>query len=265
MKCSDIERKLSLLSLLDNCKENTGLIVGRSDKNVSTVVVAYRVDKETVEYAVSVQADMIISYEPVIKEPLLTIKSQSYQGRILLQLLRHDIACYSLGRGFDMCDKGMAEWIAARMELSGDYEKAYSTQKGFTWIGQYNKEKSLEEITKIAGEAFQENEVRVFTQNVDKKGMTDAAVVVWADDKSIDEAIERGAQFIITCDIAYSEAVRACSENKAVIVLSGETAENSFTDCMEQYLAEVLSSSVEILTMPVKRKSRIFISGKEEV
>ena len=77
MKCSDIEKQLELfipkgLAQTDK-KENTGLIVGRSDKNVSTIIVAYRIDQETIDYAVSAQADMIISYEPIIEEPILTI------------------------------------------------------------------------------------------------------------------------------------------------------------------------------------------------
>ena len=79
MKCSDIEKQLELfipkgLAQTDK-KENTGLIVGRSDKNVSTIIVAYRIDQETIDYAVSAQADMIISYEPIIEEPILTIGS----------------------------------------------------------------------------------------------------------------------------------------------------------------------------------------------
>lgn len=91
MKCSDIEKQLELfipkgLAQTDK-KENTGLIVGRSDKNVSTIIVAYRIDQETIDYAVSAQADMIISYEPIIEEPILTIGSTNYQGRLLLQLL----------------------------------------------------------------------------------------------------------------------------------------------------------------------------------
>ena len=125
MKCSDIEKQLELfipkgLAQTDK-KENTGLIVGRSDKNVSTIIVAYRIDQETIDYAVSAQADMIISYEPIIEEPILTIGSTNYQGRLLLQLLRHDIACYATGSSFDKCKGGSADWLASRLELSGVY------------------------------------------------------------------------------------------------------------------------------------------------
>ena len=59
MRCNDIEKQLELFipkraTAVE--KENTGLIVGRSDKNVSTIVVAYRVDQETIDYAISEQA-----------------------------------------------------------------------------------------------------------------------------------------------------------------------------------------------------------------
>ena len=121
MKCSDIEKQLELfipkgLAQTDK-KENTGLIVGRSDKNVSTIIVAYRIDQETIDYAVSAQADMIISYEPIIEEPILTIGSTNYQGRLLLQLLRHDIACYATGSSFDKCKGGSADWLASRHHM----------------------------------------------------------------------------------------------------------------------------------------------------
>ena len=64
---------------------------------------------------------MIISYEPIIEEPILTIGSTNYQGRLLLQLLRHDIACYATGSSFDKCKGGSADWLASRLELSGVY------------------------------------------------------------------------------------------------------------------------------------------------
>ena len=67
----------------------------------------------------SAQADMIISYEPIIEEPILTIGSTNYQGRLLLQLLRHDIACYATGSSFDKCKGGSAVWLASSLVLSG--------------------------------------------------------------------------------------------------------------------------------------------------
>ena len=165
MKCSDIEKQLELfipkgLAQTDK-KENTGLIVGRSDKNVSTIIVAYRIDQETIDYAVSAQADMIISYEPIIEEPILTIGSTNYQGRLLLQLLRHDIACYATGSSFDKCKGGSADWLASRLELSGVYitepQASYAgmedtvCQSGEGRIGYYKKKKSLEELTDMIG------------------------------------------------------------------------------------------------------------------
>ena len=99
-------------------KKNTGLIVGRSDKNVSTIIVAYRIDQETIDYAVSAQADMIISYEPIIEELFNNWKSSNIQGTCFcLQLLRHDIACYATGSSFDKCKGGSADWLASRLEL----------------------------------------------------------------------------------------------------------------------------------------------------
>ena len=252
MKCSDIEKQLELfipkgLAQTDK-KENTGLIVGRSDKNVSTIIVAYRIDQETIDYAVSAQADMIISYEPIIEEPILTIGSTNYQGRLLLQLLRHDIACYATGSSFDKCKGGSADWLASRLELSGVYitqpQASYAgmedtvCQSGKGRIGYYKKKKSLEELTDMICNLF-------------------------SLEKSIEAAMERGVQLIVTCGVSSKEAMKACSEHRAVLELPGETAAHIFETCVEQYLSEVLSSSIEILTIPMQRKSRFLKCRKE--
>ena len=277
MKCSDIEKQLELFipkGITAAEKENTGLIVGRSDKNVSTIVVAYRIDQETVDYAVSAQADMIITREPVIKEPIFKIGSDSYQGRLLLQLLRHDIACYATGSSFDLCKGGTADWIADKIELSGVYNieqgveytgiNGQPCQSGAGRIGHYKKKKTLEEIVNRVCDEFSLEAVRAYiSKEEDGLAFSDVAVVVWADETSLDAAMERGVQLIVTCGVSCQDAMKACSEHRAVIELSGETAEGIFTDCVEQYLSDVLSSSIEILTMPTRRKCRFLIPGKE--
>ena len=92
---------------------------------------------------------------------------------------------------------------------------------------------------------------------------SDVAVVVWADEKSIDAAMERGVQLIVTCGVSSKEAMKACSEHRAVLELPGETAAHIFETCVEQYLSEVLSSSIEILTIPMQRKSCFLKCRKE--
>ena len=271
MKCSDIEKQLELfipkgLAQTDK-KENTGLIVGRSDKNVSTIIVAYRIDQETIDYAVSAQADMIISYEPIIEEPILTIESTNYQGRL-------DIACYATGSSFDKCKGGSADWLASRLELSGVYitqpQASYAgmedtvCQSGKGRIGYYKKKKSLEELTDMICNLFSLEGINAYISKRDD-GLTfsDVAVVVWADEKSIEAAMERGVQLIVTCGVSSKEAMKACSEHRAVLELPGETAAHIFETCVEQYLSEVLSSSIEILTIPMQRKSRFLKCRKE--
>ncbi len=277
MKCSDVEKQLEYfipkgITVAEN--ENTGLVVGRSDKNVSTIVVAYRIDQETIDYAVSAQVDMIITCESIIKEPILTIGSDSYQGRLLLQLLRHDIACYATGSSFDLCKGGTADRIASKLDLSGIYitePKAeyidingQLCQSGEGRIGHYKKKKTLNEIVKRVCSEFSLEAVRTYiSKEVDGLAFSDVAVVVWADEKSLDAAMERGVQLIVTCGVSCQDAMKACSEHHAVIELSGETAEGIFTDCVESYLSDVLSSSIEILTMPTRRKCKFLIPGKE--
>ena len=42
------------------------------------------------------------------------------------------------------------------------------------------------------------------------------AVVVWADEKSIEAAMERGVSIDCSCGVSSKEAMKACSEHRAV-------------------------------------------------
>lgn len=278
MKCSDIEKQLEKLVpkkvSLAAGDQNTGLIVGRNDKNVSTIIITYCVDQEVVDYAISVQADMIISYEPIIKEPILKIGSESFEGRLLLQLLRYDIACYATGNSFDLCKGGTADWIASKLDLSGvsvtepltEYQGVEGNicQSGFGRIGHYKKKKTFEEIVDRVSAEFSQEQVRVYGfEEDDELPFSDIAVSVWADEKSLDLAIMRGAQMIVTCGVGYQDAMKACGEHRTILELSGAVAEEGFCECIDQYLSEVLSSSIEILTVPTRRKCRFLRSRKE--
>ena len=97
----------------------------------------------------------------------------------------------------------------------------------------------------------------------DGLSFSDVGVVVWADEKIISAAMYRVVELIVSCGVSSKEAMKACSEHRAVLELPGETAAHIFETCVEQYLSEVLSSSIEILTIPMQRKSRFLKCRKE--
>lgn len=276
MKCSDIEKYLEKLAprALASHGDNIGMIAGRSDKNVSRIVVAYRIDQETVEYAVDMQADLIVSHEPVISEPLLQIGSGTYQGRMILKLLRNDISCYAMRSNFDLCRGGSADWIASKLGLSRVHAidplpeyigpDGVPVKGGRGRLGGWKLPRTLRQICIQLSESVGENLFKVYSlRDSSEDSFTDIAVIPGGEMSCMDAAIDQGAQLIITCSLAYEDAVQIRNKQKTVLELSGGTVEQAFTDCVEQYLAEVISSDVDILSAPVKRPFELLELRKE--
>ena len=112
-------------------------------------------------------------------------------GRLLLQLLRHDIACYATGSSFDKCKGGSADWLASRLELSGVYitqpQASYAgmedtvCQGGKGRIGYYKKEKShLRNLQTWSVIYFRwKGSMHISQKRDDGLTFSDVAVVVW--------------------------------------------------------------------------------------
>ena len=72
MKCSDIMKQLEKLAPQELACEwdNVGLLLGRTDKNISKILIALELSEEVVDQAISSRADMIITHHPLIFKPL---------------------------------------------------------------------------------------------------------------------------------------------------------------------------------------------------
>ena len=68
------------------------------------------------------------------------------------------------------------------------------------------RKKSLEELTDMICNLFSLEGINAYISKRDD-GLTfsDVAVVVWADEKSIEAAMERGVQLIVTCGVSSKE------------------------------------------------------------
>ena len=98
MLCSEvinvIERKYSGRYALG--WDNTGLLAGRDDKQVTCIYIALDAEDETVREAVRCHADMLITHHPLIFGGLKRITNQDFIGRRILELIRHDISYYAM-------------------------------------------------------------------------------------------------------------------------------------------------------------------------
>ena len=97
--------------------DNVGLLCGRRDKQVTTVLVALDPFEDVAEEAVKLGADLIVTHHPLIFHPLYSLTDDTAIGRTAATLLRHDIAAFSAHTNLDIAPQGVGACLAAALGL----------------------------------------------------------------------------------------------------------------------------------------------------
>ena len=110
-----IERQapLQLQESWDNC----GLQVGSMSSSIQRVLTALDVTPEVVSEAIERQVDAIVTHHPMIFKGIKSINTDTMQGKMIKDLLCHDINVYSAHTNLDVTDGGLNDEVARRLGL----------------------------------------------------------------------------------------------------------------------------------------------------
>ena len=103
----DISIFLEGLFPLENSEEydNCGLIAGDREQKVSRCVLSLDTTSKAVECAVKNKAEMLITHHPLIFGGILSVTSDDYKGRLMREMIKHDISNYACHTNLDMTDE----------------------------------------------------------------------------------------------------------------------------------------------------------------
>lgn len=97
--------------------DNVGLLCGRKDKEVGTILVALDPFEDVAEEAVELGADLIVTHHPLIFHPLYSLTEDTAIGRTAATLLRHDISAFSAHTNLDIAPQGVGDCLAKALGL----------------------------------------------------------------------------------------------------------------------------------------------------
>lgn len=98
--------------------DNVGLLCGRSDKEVSTVLVALDPFPHVCDEAVAVGADLLVTHHPLIFESLKTVTDQTTVGQAIMKLIRSDITAINAHTNLDCAEGGVNDTLAQQLGLT---------------------------------------------------------------------------------------------------------------------------------------------------
>ena len=97
--------------------DNTGLITGDPDRDVSHVIVTLDVTREVIDLAVQQRASMVISHHPPIFKPLYSLTACNPTADIVTHAIKKDIVLYAAHTNLDQAPGGVSWALAQKLDL----------------------------------------------------------------------------------------------------------------------------------------------------
>ncbi|MBR5420909.1 MAG: Nif3-like dinuclear metal center hexameric protein [Lachnospiraceae bacterium] len=221
--------------------DNSGLMCGNSQAEVSSVLLSVDATDEVVEEAVLSGAELLLTHHPLIFPQIRHITDQDIVGRRLLKLISGGVACYAMHTNFDVI--GMADEAADRLGLlerevlQVTCEDAIA-KEGIGRVGRLKAPMRLKDCAGLVKESFILENVRVFGDP--EKKITRAAISPGSGKDMISDAIKAGAEVLITGDIGHHDGIDAVATGLSIIDAGHYGLEKIFVEYMKDFFRRKL-------------------------
>ncbi|MDO5487740.1 MAG: Nif3-like dinuclear metal center hexameric protein [Rikenellaceae bacterium] len=235
---------------LQESYDNSGLIVGRMDDEVSKALLAVDVTEEVIEEALAEGCDMIITHHPIIFHALKRFNSASQTERCVEMAIRHGIVLYAAHTNLDSTPQGMS-WRVGEMLGLRNMEVLQATNSegaGFGVVGDVEPQPSEEFMLKVM-ERFGVKALR--HSDVVRAEVSRVAICTGAGASLIDDARRARADIYLTADLKYNDFMR---HENAVILADMGHFESEY--CAIQILFDILSKILPIFAVRKSVRSR---------
>ena len=245
MKCSEIFEYLTKLYPLELAMDwdNSGFLLGRSDKEVKNVLVVLDITNEVLEYAETKDIDLIVSHHPIIFSALKRVTDETLLGNYILKILKNDICVISMHTNFDIAKGGMADICSERLGLSNTcvFERINvcdEEELGIGKIGDLKKDMSLDELIKLVKTKFDLSHVSVFGRENINSNIRRVAISPGSGKGMYKYAVKR-ADVLITGDITHHDGLDAANDGVCIIDATHYGLEHLFIEKVKSDLIKL--------------------------
>ncbi len=214
--------------------DNVGLQVGTLNRPLTGVLIALDLTKEIIEEALEKKANLIITHHPFIFKPLKNVLTDTYKGKVLELLMKHDITLYVSHTNYDLGHEGMNTVLAKKLGLKAIEPLDMVTDThGIGRIGRIPKMPLKEAIVYIK-KALDIDHARLITDAPDQS-VEKIAICGGSGAEDMFEAKRKGADIYLTGDISYHQAHDVLQMGLSALDI-GHYAEKHFAKALKEEL-----------------------------
>lgn len=194
--------------------DNSGLLVGNKQNEVTDVLVSLDCTEEVVEEALAKKCNLIVSHHPIIFSGLKQLTGVDYVQRTVIKAIQNNVALYAIHTNLDNTIEGVNGEIAKRLGLKNvrplilhDKTSSENQLYGSGAIGELDVPITLSDCLSELKNVFNNHSIR-YTQS-NKELVQRIAVCGGSGQFLLDEAKAQGADAFVTSDVKYHEFFNA--------------------------------------------------------
>jgi dinuclear metal center YbgI/SA1388 family protein len=225
--------------------DNSGLIVGNKNMEVTAAVVSLDCTEEVVEEAIQKGANLIISHHPIVFSGLKKFNGSNYVERTVIKAIENKIAIYAIHTNLDSVLHGVNSKIGDKLnltKLSILSEKSGFKNVGAGMIGELASSMDENDFLQHVKQALNVPMLKYTT--LLNKPVHKVAYCGGSGSFLLPEAIAQGADVFISSDFKYHQYFG--SENQTVIVDVGHYEAES---CTKDLICEILTKKFPTFTL----------------
>lgn len=234
IKCRDVMEYIEQLAPAELAEEwdNTGLLLGGSDRIVSRIMVCLDVTAEALEAAVNKKVDLIVTHHPVIFRGIKKISEDDVKGKQLFYAVSNGISVISAHTNLDYADNGVNVKLAETLGL----ENTALLGKGPGRTGLLKEKMSFDDFIAYVKERLEVPFVRTVGNTV--SGIGKVAVFCGSFNDDLKALLESGADAVVTGDLKYHTALDAREAGLCLIDAGHFSTERVILPYLAAVLAE---------------------------
>ena len=222
--------------------DNVGLLCGRFDAPVDTVLVALDPMPDVIDEAKAVGAQCIVTHHPLFFDAPNAINDDSYAGRCILALAEAKIAAINLHTNLDVCPGGVNDTLAETLGLTDVSvlnpagQNAQGRPYGLIRTG-WAAEQPLAEFAAFVKSALSCPGLRFADAG---KPVRRVAVGGGSCGGAIDDVLAAGCDTLVTADLKYNHFEEAKYRGLNLIDAGHFETENPVCAVLERIVREAL-------------------------
>ncbi len=211
--------------------DNGGLLAGRSNRLVETVLISLDVTEEVIGYAAQIGAQLVVSHHPFIYRPISAVTDGSVAGKFAMLAIEQGVALYAAHTNLDRASGGVNDTLCAALGLLDVVQASDGS------IGRLARLPAKMRLDAVAGQARMAlGGVVARVTGPGEKLIQQVYVVSGAGRHDIADAVKAGADCMITGEIGYHDGLDAMETGLAVIELGHYHTERPVLQQIEKHL-----------------------------